>query len=70
MKDSHGWIDEFAFASWVYEEAMRDFNKELEFMVSRGVSVDFVIRAAYVNSDDIWYPTRDELLRYRILLQD
>jgi len=69
-RESKGWIDEFAFASWVYEEAMRDFNKELEFMISRGVDVGFVVRAAYVNSDDIWYPTRDELLHYRILLQD
>jgi len=69
-RESRGWVDEFAFASWVYEESSRDFNKHLEFMTSRGVDVQFVIREAYVNNDDIWYPSREELLRYRILLQD
>ena len=66
-RDSSGWLDEFAFASWAYEEGMRDFNKTLEFMVARGVDVQFIIRAAYVNFSDVWYPTRDELVKYGII---
>lgn len=67
LQETRGWADEFAFASWVYEEAIRDFNKKLEYMVSRGVDVEFIIRAAYVHSDDIWYPSRDELVKYGLL---
>lgn len=66
-KSSRGWIDEFAFASWVYEEGMRDLNKELEFMVSRGIDVGFVVRATYVHSDDIWYPSREELIKFGLI---
>jgi hypothetical protein len=66
-RESSGWLDEFAFASWTYEEGMRDFNKTLEFMVSRGVDIQFIIRAAYVNFYDIWYPTRDELVKFGII---
>ena len=67
MQESRGWADEFAFTSWVYEESIRDFNKRLEYLVSRGVNVEFIIRAAYVNNDDIWYPSRDELVFYNII---
>ena len=66
-RESSGWLDEFAFASWAYEEGMRDFNKTLEFVVSRGVDVQFVIRAAYVNFSDVWYPTRDKLVKFGII---
>jgi hypothetical protein len=67
LRESRGWLDEFAFASWTYEEGMRSYNKKLEFMVSRGVDVQFVIRTAYVNFDDFWYPTRDELVKFGII---
>ncbi|MCL1629459.1 hypothetical protein M3N55_12030 [Roseibaca sp. V10] len=67
MRESSGWLDEFAFASWAYEEGLRAFNKSLEFLVSRGVDVQFITRAAYVNFSDIWYPTRDELVKFGII---
>lgn len=69
MRDSNGWLDEFAFASWAYEEGVRDFNKNLEFMISRGVDVQFIIRTAYVNFYDVWYPTRDELMKFGVIHQ-
>lgn len=46
---------------------MRDFNKTLEFMVSRGVDVQFIIRTSYVNFSDVWYPTRDELVKLGVI---
>jgi hypothetical protein len=69
MREANGWLDEFAFASWAYEEGVRDFNKNLEFMVSRGVDVQFIIRIAYVNFYDVWYPTRDELMKFGVIYQ-
>jgi hypothetical protein len=67
MREANGWLDEFAFASWAYEEGVRDFNKHLEFMVARGVDVQFIIRIAYVNFYDVWYPTRDELVTFGVI---
>jgi hypothetical protein len=69
MRESNGWLDEFAFASWAYEEGVRDFNKHLEFMVSRGVDIQFIIRISYVNFYDVWYPTRDELVKFGVIYQ-
>lgn len=69
MRESNGWLDEFAFASWAYEEGVRDFNKNLEFMISRGVDVQLIIRTAYVNFYDVWYPTRDELMNFGVIHQ-
>lgn len=69
MRESNGWLDEFAFASWAYEEGVRDFNKNLEFMISRGVDVQLIIRMAYVNFYDVWYPTRDELMKFGVIHQ-
>lgn len=69
MRESNGWLDEFAFASWAYEEGVRDFNKNLEFMISRGVDVQLIIRVAYVNFYDVWYPTRDELMKFGVIHQ-
>ena len=67
MREANGWLDEFAFASWAYEEGVRDFNKHLEFMVSKGVDIQFIIRIAYVNFYDVWYPTRDELVKFGVI---
>jgi hypothetical protein len=67
-RESSGWLDEFAFASWAYEEGMRDFNKTLEFMVARGVDIQFIIRAAYVNFSDVWYPTDFEQIFGAVLI--
>lgn len=67
MREANGWLDEFAFASWAYEEGVRDFNKNLEFMVSRGVEIQFIIRISYVNFYDVWYPTRDELVKFGVI---
>jgi ATP-dependent protease ClpP protease subunit len=66
-RETSGWLDEFAFASWAYEEGMRDMNKELELMASQGIDIQFMIRIAYVNFSDMWYPTRDELMRFGVI---
>ena len=66
-REVHGWIDEFAFAAWVYEEGIRDMNKILAFFAAHKVDLNFIVRATFVHSDDMWYPTRDELHRYGII---
>jgi hypothetical protein len=66
-RESHGWMDEIAFASWAYEEGMRDFSKKVALLSSKGVDFEFINRMAYVGHDDIWYPTRDELVKFGLV---
>lgn len=66
-RDSHGWMDEIAFASWAYEEGMRDFSKRVALMSSKGIDFEFINRMAYVGHDDIWYPTREELVKFGLV---
>lgn len=56
-----GWKDEFAYARWTYEDGQiiaRDF---IEYLIQRGVSVDFALRTLTPSGDDMWYPTEQEL---------
>ena len=56
-----GWKDEFAYARWTYEDGQiiaRDF---IEYLIQRGVSVDFALRTLMHSGDDMWYPSTQEL---------
>jgi hypothetical protein len=60
-KDKMGWKDEFAYARWTYEDGQiiaRDF---IEYLIQRGVSVDFALRTLMHSGDDMWYPSTQEL---------
>jgi hypothetical protein len=60
-KDKMGWKDEFAYARWTYEDGQiiaRDF---IEYLIQRGVSVDFALRTLTTSGDDMWYPSMEEL---------
>ena len=61
LKDKMGWKDEFAYARWTYEDGQiiaRDF---IEYLIQRGVSVDFALRTLTPSGDDMWYPSMEEL---------
>lgn len=53
--------NEFAYARWPYEDGQiiaRDF---IEYLIQRGVSVDFALRTLMHSGDDMWYPSTQEL---------
>lgn len=56
-----GWIDEFAFAEWVYEEGQRDANKLISHFLAHGVTADFAIKVVAQGMGTMWYPTRAEM---------
>ena len=55
------WADEFDYVTWVYEDAIADTVKAIRFMRSRGVEMDFILKAFSTSSSDMWEPTREEL---------
>lgn len=61
-----GWETPFDFASWVYEDTQSELYKEMSFMLSRGVALEFAIETKRLRSTT-WFPTRLELVQAGVL---
>ena len=62
MKETKGWKNEFDYIAWIYDVLADNIVKDIEFMESRGVSMDFILKALSKASYDMWRPTTEELL--------
>ena len=69
MKEAKGWKNEFDYVAWVYDVLADNIIKDIEFMESRGVSMDFILKALSKASYDMWEPSRDELLEAGVLTE-
>jgi len=69
MKEAKGWKNEFDYVAWVYDVLADNIIKDIEFMESRGVSMDFILKALSKASYDMWEPSRDELTAAGIVNQ-
>ena len=61
-KDAKGWEDEFAYFNYNYDRLVTELIEDIEFMTSRGVSVDFILNVFSTANDDLWLPSREVLL--------
>lgn len=61
-----GWETPFDFASWVYEDTQSELFKEMSFMQSRGVALEFAIETKRLRSTT-WFPSRRELVQAGVL---
>jgi len=41
--------------------------KRIEYMLSRGVDIDFILKKYTTSSYDIWHPSKEELLEAGVL---
>jgi hypothetical protein len=62
MRETKGWKDEFDYLAWVYDVLVDNLVKDIQFMESRGVNLDFISETLETKSYDMWRPTRKELL--------
>jgi hypothetical protein len=62
MRETKGWKDEFDYLGWVYDVLVDNLIKDIRFMESRGVSLDFISETLETDSYNMWTPTREELL--------
>jgi hypothetical protein len=62
MRETKGWKDEFDYLAWVYDVLVDKLVKDIQFMESRGVNLDFISETLETKSYDMWRPTRKELL--------
>lgn len=67
LKEERGWKDEFAFASHIFERGETAGRDYIDFFLSRGIKVEFALRALTYSSVDMWHPTEEELLESGVL---
>ena len=60
-KDEKGWLDEFEFSEWLYNDTQVQILRDLKYLIERGVDGNFAIKTLTADSDDMWYPRRKEL---------
>ena len=60
-KDGKGWVDEFAYARWVYEDGQIDAREYVGYLLQRGVKAEFAVLVLTYSSDDMCYPTETEM---------
>ena len=64
-----GWKDRFDYGIDTYDLAMLHMVKSIEYMLNRGVDIDFILKIYSTSSYDIWEPSRDELLEAGVLTE-
>lgn len=60
-KEYNDWKDEFDFAVDVFDYGQIASRDYVEFLLSRGVSVEFALKSLIYSANDIWCPSREEL---------
>ena len=71
-KENHvkkGWKDRFDYGIDTYDLAMLHMVKSIEYMLNRGVNIDFILKRYSTSSYDIWYPSKAELLEAGVLTE-
>ena len=62
-----GWKDRFDYGIDTYDSAMLHMVKRIEYMLSRGVYIDFILKKYTTSSYDIWHPSKEKLLEAGVL---
>ena len=62
-----GWKDRFDYGIDTYDLAMLHMVKRIEYMLSRGVDIDFILKKYTTSSYDIWHPSKEKLLKAGVL---
>jgi hypothetical protein len=70
LKEKRGWKNEFEFASYVFERGVESSRNYIDFLMSRGVKLEFALRALTYESNKMWYPTEEELLDSGVLTKE
>jgi len=67
LRGDVGWKDEFAFANYIFEQGQVTARSYIESLVRRGVNAEFALRVLTYGSNDMWYPSEEELLESGVL---
>jgi hypothetical protein len=60
---AYGWQDEFGQAAMVYDMGQSSMHMALQYLTDHGVSTDFALRIFATPREDLWWPSREELVQ-------
>ncbi len=66
-KADYGWVNEFSFASWVQGDTFYEAGRLFQVFGEAGVELEFIIQTLQYSGDQMWYPSRNELLGSGVL---
>lgn len=69
-KSAAGWADEFSYAKQSYEDGQVVARNYIEYVVKRGVDLDFALRVLTYGQRDMWYPDRDTLRSAGVITEE
>lgn len=64
---SRGWDNEFDYVEFIYDIGLTDMLEAVDFMTSRGVTVEFILQAFSVDSFQMWQPDLQVLLNNGVI---
>ena len=69
-KKSKGWAKEYEFAEWLYGNTQKTILRDLKYLIERGVEPGFAIKTLRADSDDMWYPRREEMVAAGVIIEN
>lgn len=67
--ENFGWADEFGQAAMMYDRGQSDMRWALLHLVQHGVSLDFALKIFSIPREDMWWPTREELVEGGVITE-
>ena len=61
-REEKGWADEYDYFEYSYSGLVDKLIEDIRYITSRGVALDFILKAFSTDSGKMWTPTREELL--------
>ena len=61
-REEKGWADEYDYFEYSYGGLVDKLIEDIRYITSRGVALDFILKAFSTDSGKMWTPTREELL--------
>ena len=68
-REDRGWVNEFDYVEFIYDVGLIDMLEEIQFMTSRGVSLEFIFQAYSFPSRQMWRPDRSTLIEAGVILR-
>jgi hypothetical protein len=66
----YGWTDEFGQGAMMYDRGQSDMRWALLHLVQHGISLDFALKIFATPREDMWWPTREEMIAGVVLKID
>ena len=62
-----GWNNPFQYAGWLIEDTQTIIHRDLQFYNDSGLSPDFIVNNLESPRDELWYPSKNQLVSGGVL---